>query len=119
LPSGIDRQLDYSAATACVLFYFDQRAEDIIWDDGHSSGIGAGGWRAFDEFVEPIAQSHRAELGSRARAVIALVLNRETNSGYFVELAEAKRGQLGERAGSPTGELNQRADTLQARPVKY
>jgi hypothetical protein len=114
LPSGIDRQLGYSAAAAWVLFYFDQRAEDIIWDDGHTYGIGTGGWRVFEELIEPIAQTHHAELGSNAHAIMAFVLNRETNSAYFVELSEARRvvrDQHGrERLGIATGKLNQLPD---------
>ena len=91
LPASMHRQLGYFGDALQTLFYFDHRAQDIIWDDGRSYGIGTGGWQVFAEVIEPIARKYGVEIGGNRPAVTALVLDRSIDSACFAKLSEARR----------------------------
>ena len=45
--SSLDRKLGYFGNAQFVVFSFHPTAGEVIWNDGRSSGFGAGGWQNF------------------------------------------------------------------------
>ena len=91
LPPGIHRQLGYFGSASCILFYYDVRAEDVIWNDGRGHGIGTGGWQTLVNVIEPLAKKYHAVLIGHGSAPQALVIDRNTRSAYFIDMNQAKR----------------------------
>lgn len=91
LPARMDRQLGYFGEEACVLFHYDTRAEEVMWNDGLRYGIGTGGWHAYVDTVEPLAKKYDAVLTGHRAAPQALVIDATTSRAYFADMDQAKR----------------------------
>ena len=63
--SSLDRKLGYFGNAQFVVFSFHPTAGDVIWNDGRSSGFGAGGWQIFLSDCVPAARRVGAHLGSQ------------------------------------------------------
>lgn len=87
-----DRKLGYHRDERFVIFYYEPRGQEIIWQDGSSYGFGLGGWRFFTLYVEPLMRSYDVHIGD---AEIAgrhvLVLDRLANHAYFAPRDSAER----------------------------
>jgi hypothetical protein len=103
LPPYLDRSLGYVGADRFVIFYYEPRGEEVVWEDGHTYGFGAGGWCAFEDLVAPLAKRHGADLGNEKSAGRdVLVLDRQRGLTYFAERGCARlfvRGLTGTGAG--------------------
>lgn len=101
LPPTLHRLLGYFGPASRVLFFFDRKAGDVVWEDGNERGVSRGGWQAFRDVVEPLARRYQVGVGSHSsQACFALVLDRNTYSSTFQSLAEARsslRGRAGRR----------------------
>lgn len=92
LPPYLDRSLGYVGDDRFVIFYYEPRGEEVVWEDGHTYGFGAGGWRAFEDLVAPLGKLHGADLGNAAAAGRdVLVLDRQRGLTYFAERGCARR----------------------------
>ena len=95
-PSGwSDRSLGYVGDARFVVFRYEPRGEEVVWDDGDTYGFGAGGWRDFLDRVAPLADRVGINLGlgwgGDAAAVAVLVLDRHSGSAYFASRRSADR----------------------------
>jgi hypothetical protein len=103
LPPYLDRSLGYVGGDRFVIFYYEPRGEEVVWEDGHTYGFGAGGWCAFEDLVAPLAKRHSAELGNeKCAGRDVLVLDRQRGLTYFAERGCARlfvRGLTGTGAG--------------------
>ena len=92
LPPYLDRSLGYVGADRFVIFYYEPRGEEVVWEDGHTYGFGAGGWCAFEDLVAPLGKRHGADLGNEKSAGRdVLVLDRQKGLTYFAERGCARR----------------------------
>ena len=92
LPPGLDRRLGYVGDERFVIFYYEPRGEEVVWDDGHTYGFGAGGWCAFEDVVAPLGRRYGADLGNEVSAGRdVLVLDRLRGMAYFAERGCARR----------------------------
>ena len=84
LPSNLDRQLGYFGGGRFVAFHYEPRADDVIWRDERSFGIGTGAWQTFGQEVQPLAEMYDVNLGSNQRAADhVLVFDRVRLTAYF------------------------------------
>jgi len=91
LPPDIDRKLKYLADARYVLFYFEPRGEEVVWNDGRSHGFALGGWRVFMETITPLADLYRVTLGSgNAVGTHVLLLDRLKHDAFFAEREQAE-----------------------------
>lgn len=98
LPPTLHRLLGYFGSASRVLFFFDRKAGDVVWEDGYERGVSRGGWQAFQDVVEPLARRYQVAVGSySSSASFALVLDRNSYSSTFQSLAEARRSLRGQR----------------------
>ena len=92
LPSYLDRSLGYVGDDRFVMFYYEPRGEEVVWEDGHTYGFGAGGWCAFEDLVAPLGKRYRADLGDEVSAGRdVLVLDRHRGLAYFAARGCARR----------------------------
>jgi hypothetical protein len=92
LPPYLDRRLGYVGDDRFVIFYYEPRGEEVVWEDGHTYGFGAGGWCAFEDLVAPLGKLHGADLGNTVSAGRdVLVLDRQRGLTYFAERGCARR----------------------------
>jgi hypothetical protein len=92
LPPYLDRSLGYVGDDRFVVFYYEPRGEEVVWEDGHTYGFGAGGWCAFEDLVAPLGKRHGADLGNeKAAGRDVLVLDRLSGLAYFAERGCARR----------------------------
>lgn len=90
LQQGIDRHLGYHGDGRFVLFYYEPRGEEVMWNDGTSYGFAAGGWRVYLEDIEPLGERYGVCLGGDGgRPRHGLLLDRARNEAWFAELADA------------------------------
>ena len=100
LGPDIDRRLGYRGERRFVMFYFEPRGQEMIWQDTDSYGFGLGGWRTFMDHVEPLAELYGVSIGNlRDHGDHALIIDRLLNQAYLVprNLAEefiADQGDL-------------------------
>ena len=91
LYDGIDRKLGYFGEGRYVLFYYEPRGEEVIWDDGRSYGFGLGAWRTFLEHIEPLTRRYGVDLGyGDEPQKHALVIDRDAHEAYFARRDSAK-----------------------------
>ena len=92
LPPYLDRSLGYVGDDRFVIFYYEPRGEEVVWEDGHTYGFGAGGWCAFEDLVAPLGRRHGADLGNgKSAGRDVLVLDRQRGLTYFAERGCARR----------------------------
>lgn len=96
LPARLDRQLGYFGDARYCFFYFDARADGVIWNDGRTYGFGAGAWRPFDEQIAPLACTHGLDLHARD-AAHALLIDRTKRRAWFAPRRLAERMVAGQR----------------------
>jgi len=97
LPAQIDRQLGYFGNRRFVCFWYEPRAEDVMWADEKSFGIATGAWQAFHREIGTMAELYGVKVGSDAMGSNGgagsdvLVYDRVTLAAYFAsrESAEA------------------------------
>jgi hypothetical protein len=118
LSAGLDRRLGYFGEARFVMFYYEPRGEEVLWNDGRSYGFASGAWCMFTERIIPLAVRHGFNLGpgaaggtsgggqAAAAATDALVVDRLTGRAYFARRDAALRfptpvqpGQRYERGG--------------------
>jgi hypothetical protein len=63
--SALDRKLGYFGNAQFVVFSFHPTANEVIWNDGRSSGFGGGGWQIFLSKCVPAARRVGSRLGSQ------------------------------------------------------
>src|SRR5438270_6256488 len=74
----LDRQLGYFGDARYVSFRYELRGEEVIWDDGHCYGFGAGAWQVFLTDVAPLAQKCGVGVGvDDPQATHALLIDRQ------------------------------------------
>jgi hypothetical protein len=92
LGHGIDRQLGYRGERRFVLFYFEPRGEEIIWQDCDSYGFGLGGWRAFMDRIEPLLEQYNVSIGDlRSHGRHALIVDRMLGQAYLTPRKSAEQ----------------------------
>ena len=92
LPAQIDRQLGYFGNRRFVCFWYEPRAEDVMWADEKSFGIATGAWQAFHREIGTMAELYGVNVGSdKGAGTDVLVYDRVTLAAYFAsrESAEA------------------------------
>lgn len=101
LPPALHRLLGYFGSASRVLFFFDRKAGDVVWEDGRERGVSRGGWQAFQDVVEPLARRYQVGVGSHSSpASFALVLDRNNFTSAFQTLAQARSSLRGRRLPS-------------------
>ena len=62
-----------------------------MWNDGRSYGFGFGGWRTFQDEIEPLALTHGLNLipGDRFSGHVVLV-DRVANGAYLADRQQAE-----------------------------
>jgi hypothetical protein len=89
---SIDRRLGYFRHARFVLFYYEPRGAEVIWNDGRSYGFGSGGWMTFLHEVAPLGSGQGLNLGDDDRpGDHVLVLDREHNRAWFADRRSAQR----------------------------
>ena len=92
LAPGIDRLLGYFGNARYVAFRYEPRAQDVIWHDERTFGIGTGGWQHFSDEVEPLSDLYGVNLGSdNRRAEHVLVCDRVRHIAYFAPQRTAEQ----------------------------
>ena len=87
----MDRKLGYFGSGRFVAFHYEPRAEDVIWRDERSFGIGTGAWQVFLEQVQPLAELYNMNVGGTGRAADhVLVFDRVRLMIYFATRASAE-----------------------------
>lgn len=89
----LERQLGYFGGARYVAFRYEPRGEEVVWDDGRSSGFGTGGWQTFLDQVAPAAADCGANVGAGgadAPATHVLLIDRTTRQAFFAERAAAE-----------------------------
>src|ERR1700722_15088630 len=61
---GIDRKLGYYGRDRFVIFYYEPRGQEVIWQGTHCYGFASGAWQFFIEDLSRIADLHQADVGS-------------------------------------------------------
>lgn len=80
----IDRDLGYAGHARHVAFWYDPRADDVMWDDGRLVGSAGGAWRSFLDVVAPLADVYEANVGSgESVGRDVLLLDRVTGEAWF------------------------------------
>lgn len=94
LADNCDRQLGYFGAGRFVAFRYEPRAEDVIWEDERSFGIGTGAWQAFFDEVQPLADLYSVNVGNSGAAAgrpdHVLVFDRVGHTAYFAPRSSAE-----------------------------
>jgi hypothetical protein len=89
--SSLDRKLGYFGNALFVVFSFHPMAGEVIWNDGRSSGFGAGGWQDFLNECVPAARRVGAHLGSQDDVGSdVLLLDRTRGKTYAVPRKRAE-----------------------------
>jgi hypothetical protein len=89
---GMDQKLGYHGADRFVLFYYEPRGEEVIWQDSHSSGFSTGFGQCFIDELSPVADVHKVNIGSSGSpGAQVLLIDRAERHAYFVERDEAIR----------------------------
>jgi hypothetical protein len=92
LPPALDRKLGYFGNARFVLFYYEPRGHEVIWNDGRSYGFARGGWMSFEDDVAPVAARHKTDIGAADHhGEHVLVLDRKLEQSYFANRAVAER----------------------------
>ncbi len=94
IPGCSDRTLGYVGDERFVVFRYEPRVEEVVWNDGYTYGFGAGGWRDFLDRIAPLADRYAAKLclGSPScPGTDVLVLDRHSGSAYFASRDSAER----------------------------
>lgn len=82
----LDRKLGYFGSRRFVMFHYEPRGQEVLWNDGHTYGFGTGAWCFFFEKIIPLAEQHNASVGSNdADGRDALLLDRLRREIYFAE----------------------------------
>jgi hypothetical protein len=88
----MDQKLGYHGKDRFVLFYYEPRGEEVIWQDSHSSGFSTGFGQCFIDELSPVADVHKVHVGSSGTpAAQVLLIDRAESRSYFVERDEATR----------------------------
>jgi hypothetical protein len=96
----LDRKLGYFGSERFVMFHYEPRGQEVIWNDGRSYGFGTGAWYFFIEKVLPLARQHGAAVGSNdADSRDALLLDRLRREIYFAEKQAAERFLAAQHGG--------------------
>ncbi len=91
LPGEFDRRLGYRRDERYVLFYFEPRGHEVIWQDRESYGFAIGGWRLFTELVHPLAAKFGVHVGDdEAHGSEVLFIDRLLNDAYFAPRQSAE-----------------------------
>lgn len=88
----LDRKLGYFGDARFVMFYWEPRGQEVMWNDGRSYGFGTGAWSFFSAKIAPLANRYSVRLGDGDTAGHqALVIDRVRRHAYFAhrDLAEA------------------------------
>jgi hypothetical protein len=89
---GMDQKLGYHGEDRFVLFYYEPRGEEVIWQDSHSSGFSTGFGQCFIDELSPVAEVHKVNVGnSGSPGKQVLLIDRAERHAYFVERDEAIR----------------------------
>src|SRR5580704_8925534 len=89
---GMDQKLGYRGKDRFVLFYYEPRGEEVIWQDRPSSGFSTGFGQCFIDELSPVAEVHKVDLGnSGTPGPQVLLIDRTERQAYFVERDEAIR----------------------------
>jgi hypothetical protein len=123
---GMDQKLGYPGKDRFVLFYFEPRAEEVIWRDSRAYGFSNGAWSVFEDELAPVAEGYRVNVGSdHTPASHVLLIDRTDRKSYFAKTPEAVRflmkianGELPDAAG-PESASNSNAAPSRAAGVDY
>jgi hypothetical protein len=87
----LDRKLGYFRDNRFVLFYYEPRGQEVMWNDGQSYGFACGGWMTFMDQVAPQAERQGMNLGSDTMtARHALVIDRQQGRSWFADRSAAE-----------------------------
>jgi hypothetical protein len=87
---GMDQKLGYPGKDRFVLFYFEPRAEEVIWRDSRAYGFSNGAWSVFEDELAPVAEGYHVNVGSdHTPASHVLLIDRKDRKSYFAKTAEA------------------------------
>lgn len=89
---GMDQKLGYHGKDRFVLFYYEPRGEEVIWQDSHSSGFSTGFGQCFIDELAPVAEAHKVDIGhSGSPGSQVLLIDRAQRRAYFAARDEAVR----------------------------
>lgn len=95
LSGWTDRSLGYVGDARFVMFRYEPRGEEVVWNDGETYGFGAGGWCDFLDRVAPLADRSGVNLGlgwgGPTPATAVLVLDRHSGAAYFASRRSAEQ----------------------------
>ena len=102
LQQSIDRRLGYFGQDRFVLFYYEARGEEVVFNDGHTYGFGSGGWQAFADEVAPLARRYGLNLGTGGtRADHVLLVDRGLRQTYLAVRDGAEQFVARQHAKTP------------------
>lgn len=79
----LDRKLGYFGNQRFVIVGYSDRAQEIFWKDGQSSGFGLGHWQFFMDTLTPAAAAQGIDLGDIGRpGRHVIVLDRQEKAVY-------------------------------------
>jgi hypothetical protein len=88
----MDQMLFYRGTDRFVVFYYEPRAEEVIWRDSHSYGFVTGAWSTFMEEVAPVAEHYNVDVGCNDRPPShVLLIDRAEHKAYFAVRADAMK----------------------------
>jgi hypothetical protein len=91
LEPKLDRALGYRGTDRFVLFYYEPRGQEVMWQDAHSYGFAIGGWQLFLDQIAPLMDRYGVSIGSPlAHGCYALVVDRLFGNAYFAPRKLAK-----------------------------
>ena len=89
---AIHRQLGYFGEARYVVFYYETRGEEVVWNDGTSFGFGSGGWDLFSSRVGPLAKQYDVNVGATGDdRTHVLLIDRRDGTAFFAEEIQAER----------------------------
>lgn len=91
LHQSIERKLGYFRQARFVMFYYEPRGAEVVWNDGGSYGFGCGGWMTFLDEIAPLARRQGINIGGDEEAGDhVLVVDRELKQAWFADRDSAK-----------------------------
>ena len=86
----MDQMLGYRGKDRFVIFYYEPRAEEVVWRDSHSYGLVTGAWSTFMDEVAPVAGHYEVNVGCEGSPPThVLLIDRLERRAYFAVKHEA------------------------------
>jgi hypothetical protein len=88
----MDQKLGYHGKDRFVLFYYEQRGDEVMWRDSHSYGFLTGAATYFIEEFGAVAELHKVDVGiTGSPGTHGFLIDRVGGRAYLVKRDEAVR----------------------------